>query len=97
MPSYIIVDVTINDPEAYETYKQLTPASLLPFGGKFIVRGAQTQTLEGNWQPGRFVILQFPDTESAKAWWDSDKYAPAKAIRQQSAHTNMILVEGYAG
>ena len=53
MPAYIIVDVTITNPTEYEAYKQLTPASLTAYQGKFIVRGAVAETLEGSWQPGR--------------------------------------------
>lgn len=94
MSAYIIVDVKITDAQRYEDYKKLTPASLEPFEGKFIVRGGQTETLEGDWQPGRIVVLQFPSLQQAKAWWSSDGYAPAKALRQATAITRMIMVEG---
>lgn len=97
MPAYIIVDVKIEDPVAYEEYKKLTPPSIAAFGGKFIVRGGETAILEGDWQPGRFVILEFPSLERAKEWWASAEYAPAKAIRQRSAVTNMIVVDGFSG
>ena len=60
MPAYIIVDVTIVDPVEYETYKKLTPASIAAYNGRFIVRGSQTETLEGDWQPGRVVVIEFP-------------------------------------
>lgn len=94
MPAYIIVDVNVTNPTRYEDYKKLTPGSLAPFDGKFIVRGGKTQTLEGDWAPGRVVVLEFPDAEKAKAWWSSEGYAPAKAIRQSASDTRMILVEG---
>jgi len=94
MKAYIIVDVQINDSVRYEEYKKLTPGSLLPFDGKFIVRGAATETLEGDWKPNRLVILEFPSLEMAKAWWSSDIYGPAKALRQSIAITQMIAVEG---
>lgn len=95
MPAYIIVEVEITNPEAYEGYKKLTPSSIAAFGGKFIVRGAQTESLEGDWNPERMVVLEFPSVERAKAWWASDEYAPAKAIRQQNAKTKMLVVEGF--
>lgn len=97
MKAYIIVDVKINDPQRYEDYKKLTPGSLKPFDGKFIVRGGKTETLEGEWQPGRIVMLEFPSMEKAKAWWASDEYAPAKALRQSTADTRMIVVKGFEG
>lgn len=96
MKAYILIDVTITNPVVYEDYKKLTPASLEPFEGKFIVRGGSAETIEGEWQPGRIVVLEFPSVQKAKAWWLSAGYAPAKAIRQSASKTNMILVEGVA-
>lgn len=94
MKTYIIVDVTVTDPVRYEDYKKLTPGSLVPYEGKFIVRGGQAETLEGSWKPGRIVVLEFPSPEKAKAWWASEGYAPAKALRQSASNTQMIIVEG---
>ena len=94
MKGYILADVQIQDPVRYENYKKLTPASLEPFGGRFIVRGGSTETLEGDWATGRVVVIEFPSAAQAKAWWASDDYAPAKALRQATAHTRMLLVEG---
>lgn len=95
MPAYIIVEIEIHDPETYEEYKKLTPVSLAAYGGKFIVRGGKTETLEGGWQPQRIVVLEFPTVERAKEWWASEEYAPAKNLRQRTAHTKMIVVEGF--
>ena len=94
MAAYIIVDVKINDPIEYEEYKKLTPGSLMPFEGKFVVRGGLTETLEGEWKPERIVVLEFPTVALAKEWWSSTEYAGAKRIRQRTAHTKMIVVEG---
>jgi uncharacterized protein (DUF1330 family) len=96
MKAYIIVDVQVTDRDRYEDYKKLTPGSLVPYEGKFVVRGGKTETLEGSWSPGRVVVLEFPSVEQAKAWWSSEGYAPAKAIRQSASITKMILVEGAA-
>jgi len=95
MPAYVIVEVTIHDPEAYKGYMKLTPASIAAYDGKFIVRGGKTESLEGNWEPQRIVVLEFPSVERAKEWWSSEHYAPAKKIRQQTATTKMIVVDGY--
>jgi uncharacterized protein (DUF1330 family) len=64
---------------------------------KFIVRGAKTESLEGDWNPERIVVLEFPSVERVKEWWSSEEYAPAKAIRQRAARTKMLVVEGYTG
>ena len=94
MPAYIIVEVDIHNVNEYEEYKKLTPASLVAYQGKFIVRGGEVETLEGNWQPKRIVLLEFPTKELAEGWWASEEYAPAKALRQRTATTKMILVQG---
>lgn len=94
MKAYIIVEIKITDPSLYEEYKKLTPASLVPFEGQFLVRGGATEALEGEWSPERIVILEFPSGEQAKAWWTSDNYAQAKSIRQRASYTKMLLVQG---
>lgn len=94
MAAYIIVDVSITDPGEYEEYKKLTPATIAAYDGRFVVRGGQAETLEGDWQPGRIVVLEFPSVERAREWWTSDMYSKAKKIRQRSANTKMIVIEG---
>ncbi|MFY7651598.1 MAG: DUF1330 domain-containing protein [Chitinophagaceae bacterium] len=94
MPAYVIVEVTVHNPELYEQYKALTPATVAAHQGEFVVRGGATQSLEGNWHPQRIVILKFPTVALANEWWHSTAYSEAKAIRQQAAFTKMLVVEG---
>jgi uncharacterized protein (DUF1330 family) len=94
MAAYIVVQVDVTDPVRYEDYKRLVPASLAKYGGRFLVRGGTTETLEGTWAPRRFVLVEFPTVEQAKAWWASSDYAQAKALRQATSHTEMIVVSG---
>jgi uncharacterized protein (DUF1330 family) len=94
MSAYVIVEVSIHDPVEYEAYKKLTPAAISAYDGKFIVRGGQTESLEGDWQPERIVVLEFPSVARAKEWWSSEQYSEAKIIRQRTAYTKMIVVEG---
>jgi uncharacterized protein (DUF1330 family) len=58
------------------------------------VRGGKTETLEGTWSPKRLVVLEFDSVEQARKWWGSPEYAGPKAMRQRSAKTEMIVVEG---
>ena len=94
MATYIVVEVEITDPAEYQTYAKQTAATLEPYGGKFIVRGGNAETLEGGWQPQRFVIIEFPDSEQAKAWYISPEYTAIIGIRHRSANSKMILVHG---
>jgi uncharacterized protein (DUF1330 family) len=94
MAAYIVVQVDVKDPERYADYRTMVPPTLEKFGGRFIIRGGRTETLEGDWAPKRFVIVEFPSVEQAKAWWASREYADAKALRQATAETQMIVAEG---
>lgn len=94
MSAYVIVQVSIRDAAAYERYKALAAPAVTAHGGRYIVRGGRAELLEGSWKPERLVVLEFPDAERARAWWGSDDYGPAKAIRQGCAATEMLLIEG---
>jgi uncharacterized protein (DUF1330 family) len=94
MPAYVAVQINVNDPVVYERYKELAPPSIRHYGGRYIVRGGNVETLEGTWHPKRFVVLEFPDMASARAWWSSPEYAEARALRQSCAGTEMIVVDG---
>ena len=97
MPAYVVVDITVNDAQTYERYKLLAPPSIAAHHGRYIGRGGRTETLEGEWQPSRLVILEFPTVDDARAWWDSEEYSAAKALRQSCAATEMLLIEGFPG
>ena len=94
MAAYIIVQISITDPATYERYRAIAPPSIEQYGGRYIVRGGKTEMLEGSWAPTRIVVLEFPTVAAARDWWSSPEYAPAKALRQSSADTDMLLVEG---
>ena len=97
MSAYVVVQVDIKDPERFEDYRAMVPASLAAYGGRYVVRGGALETLEGSWQPSRMVIIEFDSVEQAKRWWDSDEYREARDLRQATADTQMIVIEGYQG
>lgn len=94
MPVYVVVQIDVTDPVAYETYKSLASPSIGLYDGRYVVRGGISTTLEGNWDPGRFVLLEFPTAERAQAWYASPEYGEARAARRDAANVKMILVEG---
>ena len=94
MPAYIIVDSNVTDPAKYEGYKKLTPAAIAAHGGRFIVRGGRTAVLEGDWQPKRVVVIEFPDFERAKKFYDSPEYLACRKAREGAATLDMVLAEG---
>ena len=96
MPAYIIVDLTVTDLPTMEEYRKQVPATLTPYGGRFLVRGGAPQAVEGDWKPNRLVILEFPSMEQARRWYDSGEYREPKAMRLRAGHANLVMVDGVA-
>jgi uncharacterized protein (DUF1330 family) len=94
MAAYLIAEIDVHDAALFEEYRKLVPATIARHGGKYLVRGGATETLEGGWTPKRMVVLEFPSLEQARKWYHSADYAPALAMRLKAARTKAILVEG---
>lgn len=94
MAGYYIGEIEITDLGAYEDYKPLAGAAIRSFGGEYLVRGGETESLEGAAPKGRVVILKFPSVEVCKNWFSSEEYAPAHAIRDRAAISRTFVVEG---
>ena len=95
MAAYIVAFIEVTDPERYEQYKKLTPDAIARYGGKFIVRGGKTVTLEGPTENRRVVVLEFPTFEQAKTFYDSPEYRHAKSFRDGAAEASFLLVDGF--
>ncbi|MGH7413606.1 MAG: DUF1330 domain-containing protein [Candidatus Rokuibacteriota bacterium] len=94
MPAYVIADLTVTDPVAMEEYRKRVPATVAPYGGRFLVRGGAHETVEGDWKPNRLVILEFPSLEQAKRWYDSEEYREPLAMRLRAGRANLVMVDG---
>jgi uncharacterized protein (DUF1330 family) len=94
MSAYVIVDIAITDPEGYGRYKAMAAETVGRYGGRYLARGGRTEILEGDWKPGRVVILEFDSIARARQWLESPEYRDARRLRQQTARTNMVVVEG---
>ena len=94
MAAYVIAEIDITDPKAYEEYRDKVPGVIAKYGGKYIVRGGRTEPLEGGWSPKRAVLLEFPSFEQALKWYRSPEYAPLIKLRQKASRGKLFLVEG---
>src|SRR6266496_2628825 len=94
MPAYFIVDLEVTDPAGFEEYRQLVPATNQQYGGRYLVRGGAVETLEGDWQPTRVVVLELPCPEGPKRLYTSVEYRDPKDLRFKTAKSKLILVEG---
>jgi uncharacterized protein (DUF1330 family) len=96
MPAFVIADIQVTDPEGFQTYRDLVAPTIARAGGVYRVRGGDIDVKEGDWQPSRLVVLEFPTLEAAQAWYASDDYAPVKAVRERTAVTRVVIVDGLA-
>ncbi len=97
MAAYFVVDIQeITDTQAYADYSKRVSATLEQYGGNFVVRGGAYETIEGDWQPRRFVILEFADVDQFKRWYNSPEYAGLRALRHQASTARAIVVQGVA-
>jgi uncharacterized protein (DUF1330 family) len=94
MAAYVIVETDITDPEQYEQYKAASPAAIAAGGGRFLVRGGELATLEGDWHPARLVLLEFADLEAAKRWYESEVYRETRKLRAGAAGFRAVAVQG---
>ena len=94
MAAYIIAEIEVTDPEVFEQYRSQVSGTIERYGGEYLVRGGAVEKAEGDWNPKRLVILRFDSMARAKEWYDSDEYRGPKALRHQSANSNIVLVEG---
>lgn len=94
MAAYVIAEIEITDPSAYEDYRRQVPAVVAKYGGKFLVRGGKVDPKEGGWKPSRIVVVEFPSMAQAQKWYDSPEYAPLIRLRQKASRGKLILVEG---
>jgi uncharacterized protein (DUF1330 family) len=94
MAGYVIAQLLgVKDPAGMDEYRSKIAATLEQYGGKFLVRGGEVQALESDWRP-RLVIIEFDSVERARAWYDSTNYRPLRELRQRSAETQLIIVDG---
>jgi uncharacterized protein (DUF1330 family) len=94
MPAYVIVETNVSDPEQYEQYKEAAFTTVHDHGGRYVVRGGELAVLEGDWNPSRIVVLEFPDLETAKRWYASADYGEARKLREGAASLKIVAVQG---
>ena len=94
MAAYLYATLQVVDPAAYEEYRQKVPALIAAHGGRYLVRGGATEVLEGDAQPQRQVILEFPDMAHLKAFYNDPAYRPLIALRQRAAKGHLLAIEG---
>lgn len=95
MTAYVLSEVRILDPDLAQRYMSLAEESIARHGGRYIVRGADPEVPEGEWDGGRrIVVVEFPTAEVLHEWYASDDYAEALRLRDRALDRRLLFVNG---
>ena len=94
MSGYVIFNIDIKKPDEYKEYIEKVTPLAKKFGGKYVVRGGETNVIEGTWTYPRTIIIKFPSYEKALEWYSSGEYKPIKQIRLDNSVSNGIIIKG---
>ena len=94
MPTYIVGDIHITDPAVYEAHVPRALATIARFGGRIVAGGGRLDLLEGEPMPERMFIIEFPNVNVARRWYQSDDYQEALKVRLSASHGRVLLIEG---
>ena len=94
MSAYVIFDVDIWDPKRYQEFMGKAKPALEAAGGRYLARGGEHKVIEGDWQPRRLVLIEFPSVAKAEEFYHSDLYQGYKSIRDECSSGHVVVVEG---
>jgi uncharacterized protein (DUF1330 family) len=87
MPSYIVGEIHITDPAAYEAHVPRALATIARFGGRVVAGGDDPM-------PERIFIIEFPTAETVRRGYQSQDYQEALKVRLSTSHGRVFLIEG---
>ena len=94
MAAYILAQLDVHDPEPFQRYREKVAPLVAQFGGRYLVRGGDVTTLEGELAAPRLVIIEFDDRAAAERWYHSDAYQDILSLRLNSAKGTAVIVDG---
>lgn len=94
MKAYLVLDFTVDDLPGFRPYIAQVPTYIARHGGKYIVRGAEPKTIEGDWAPQRMVIIEFPARENAEQFLADPDFQELAKIRHKTTTSKLVLVDG---
>jgi uncharacterized protein (DUF1330 family) len=96
MAAYVIFDVEIRDPARYQEFMAGVKPALEAAGAKYLARGGAHKVYEGDWQPRRIVVLEFPSVQAWEDFYNGPVYQGLKSIRDECSSARLVSVEGLA-
>ena len=94
MSVYVIFDVEIRDMVRYQEFVKGVKPAVEAAGGRYLARGGALKVYEGDWQPRRIVIFEFPSVEAFESFYNGDVYRELKPLRDACSSARLVSVEG---
>ena len=94
MAGYLVAQLQVTDPDAFEEYRAAVPAVIARFDGRYLIRGGKIDAKEGAWPAPRLVVLEFPDVQRAHEFYDSPEYQEILPLRLKASTGTVAIVEG---
>lgn len=94
MSAYVIFDIDIHNLERYQVFMSQAKPAIESAGGKYLARGGAHKVLEGDWEPRRIVLFEFPSIAKAEEFYYGDVYQGLKSIRDECSSGRVVIVEG---
>lgn len=94
MNAYLILDLTIHDFSQFSAYIEGIPRIIEKHSGRYIVQGVEPTVIEGDWDPERVIVIEFPAREDANAFLQDPDARELFKVRHKSTTSKLILVDG---
>ncbi|MGE3500066.1 MAG: DUF1330 domain-containing protein [Candidatus Binatia bacterium] len=94
MAAYLIAEHRVDDPALFEEYRRQVVPMIERYGGRYLTRGGSHEILDGDWQPTRVVIVEFPDMQALRAWYEAPEYQPLIALRRRAGTDVIMSLDG---
>ena len=94
MPAYVISEVDVVDESAARHYMKFAQLAIAEYGGRYLVRGAQAEVMEGDPIDRKIIIVEFPSLERVREWYASSAYAKALQYRERPLRRKLTFVDG---
>ena len=87
-------NIEITDTDKLQSYVDAVQPVTKAFGGAYVSVGGDVEVKEGDWRPAYPVIIKFPSLAAARSWYESEEYAPLKALRESSGRFSAVFIDG---
>lgn len=94
MAAYLVAHIDVHDSDSYQRYREQVTPLVDRFGGRFRIRGGNVEVLEGDWQVGRLVVIEFASRDALRQFYESPEYQELVRLRQHAASGPVVIAEG---